>query len=55
MKNKKVQGCNPKSYKCTLKLYQAKKKKNKYANNNSNNNKRLETIKLKDTWNLKGY
>jgi hypothetical protein len=30
-------------------------KKKKYANNNSNNNKRLEAIKLKDTWNLKGY
>jgi hypothetical protein len=27
MKNKKVQGCNQKSYRCTLKLYQAKKKK----------------------------
>jgi hypothetical protein len=53
MKNKKVQGCNKKSYRCTLKLYQAKKKK--YANKNSNNNKRLEAIKLKDTWNLKGY
>jgi hypothetical protein len=33
----------------------SKKKKKKYANNNSNNNKRLEAIKLKDTWNLKGY